>query len=242
MSTPKDDDQEIVNSPKNVNFQLPTDRAYVWLIVGKPGSGKTHCLKSIMLDYARKKHFKFGIVFTQNKMNSDLDFCPEKAVKEYNDEDCSKYIEKLMKFREESKEKDQKLPPSFMIFEDCIGSKSMNLYSDTISKLLILHRHLNISIFFLSQYLGGRTGSSTLLRECVNFSILFNTRFHNSKEFLYKACGGLFKKSEEFFDVLEQATSKKHRALFYDSSKDNIQDAYFCFTAPSDIPEFQLKF
>ena len=224
------------------DFQLPTDRAYVWLIVGKPNSGKTHCMKSIMLDYARQKHFKFGVVYTQNKMNSDLDFCPSKSVKEYNDEDCQKYIDKLMKFREENKDKDKKLPPSFMIFEDCIGSKNMNLYSDTISKLLILHRHLNISIFFLSQYLGGRTGSSTLLRECTNFAVLFNTRFHNSKEFLYKACGGLFKKSEDFFDILEKATSKPHRALFYDSSKDNINDCYFFFTAPSEIPKFELKF
>ena len=243
MSTHDEHDDENVNSDsKSGNFQLPTDRAYVWLIVGKPNSGKTHCMKSLILDYARQKHFKFGVVYTQNKMNSDLDFCPQKAIKEYTDDDCSKYMDKLMKFREENKDKGKKLPPSFMIFEDCIGSKNMNLYSDTISKLLILHRHLNISIFFLSQYLGGRSGCSTLLRECTNFAILFNTRFHNSKEFLYKATGGLFKKSDDFYEVLEKATSKKHRALFYDSSKDDIEEAYFCFTAPSDVSEFQLKF
>jgi DNA replication protein DnaC len=61
-------------------FELKTDRAYIYLIVGKPGSGKTHCLKSIMLDYARQKHFKFGICFTQNTMTSDLDFLPKKAI------------------------------------------------------------------------------------------------------------------------------------------------------------------
>jgi hypothetical protein len=239
-------DDETVNN-QNVknsnNFNLPVDRAYVWLIVGKPNSGKTHFLKSIFYDYASIKHFKFGIIYTQNKMNCDLDFCPEKSIKEYTDEDCEKYINKLMKYKEENKDKpEKKLPPSFMVFEDCIGSKNMNLYSDTISKLLILHRHLNISIFFLSQYLGGRTGSSTLLRECMNYAILFSTRFHNSKDFLFKSCGGLYKKQDDFIDALEKATSVPHRALFYDSSKDNIDDAYFAYTAPEHVPKFKLVF
>ena len=60
------------------DFELKTDRAYIWLIVGKPGSGKTHCLKSIMLDYARQKHFKFGVCFTQNTMTATWIFSPKK--------------------------------------------------------------------------------------------------------------------------------------------------------------------
>ena len=63
MENVKNND-EIINN-QNVknsnNFTLPTDRAYVWLIVGKPGSGKTHFLKSIFYDYGTIKHFKFGI-------------------------------------------------------------------------------------------------------------------------------------------------------------------------------------
>ena len=38
------------NVKSSNNFTLPVDRAYVWLIVGKPGSGKTHFLKSIFYD------------------------------------------------------------------------------------------------------------------------------------------------------------------------------------------------
>ena len=232
-----------INVKNSINFTLPTDVAKIWLIVGKPNSGKTHCMKSLMYDYAKLKHFKFGIIYTQNKMNCDLDFCPEKSIKEFSDEDCEKYINKLMKYKEENKnDESKKLPPSFMIFEDCIGSKSMNLYSDTISKLLILHRHLNISIFFLSQYLGGRSGSSTLLRECMNYAILFSTRFENSRDFLYKSCGGLYKKYDDFVDILERATSITHRALFYDSSKDNVNDAYFAYTSPEKVPKFKLVF
>ena len=64
----------------------------------------------------------------------------------------------------------------------------------------------------------------------------------DSKEFLFKACGGLFKKADDFIDVLEKATSISHRALFYDSSQSSINDAYFCFTAPSEIPKFQIRF
>ena len=82
------------NVKSSNNFTLPVDRAYVWLVVGKPNSGKTHFLKSIFYDYATIKHFKFGIIYTQNKMNCDLDFCPEKSIKEYSDEDCEKYINK----------------------------------------------------------------------------------------------------------------------------------------------------
>ena len=208
----------------------------------KTYSGKTHCLRSMMLDYGRKKHFKFGYIYTQNLMNDDLNFCPKKCIAEYTEEHCAQYIEKLSKYREDTKGKTTKLPPSFLIFEDCIGSANMNLYSPTISKLIILHRHLNISIFLLSQYLGGKNGSSTLMRECVNYAILFNSRFKNSKEFLYQTCGGLFKKEQDFVDILEEATSVKHRALFYDSSKNTIDDAYMCYTAPKEIPPFEIKF
>lgn len=217
---------ENVNTDVNtdVNFQLKTDRAYVYLIVGRPGSGKTHCLKSIMYDFAKMGHFKFGIVYTQNKMNSDLDFVPEKSIHDdLTEEKLQEYISKMMKYREKTK---KELPPSFMIFEDMIGSKNLNLYSDVVSKLLILHRHLNISIFFLSQYLGGKSASSTLLREVTNYAIIFNTRFLNSKEFLFKSCGQHFKKADEFYDLLDRATAEKHRALLYDSSKDRIEEAY----------------
>ena len=223
------------------DFELKTDRAYIWLIVGKPGSGKTHCLKSIMLDYARQKHFKFGVCFTQNTMTSDLDFLPKKAIDDdYSDQKLQAYTKRLITIRETNKGK--ALPPSFIIFEDMIGSNKLNLYSNTMNKFLILHRHLNISVFFLSQYLGGRTGSSTLLREVTNYAVLFNTKFANSKDFLWKSCGGLFAKSQDFYDLLDDATREKHRALLYDASEDNPTTAYKYFKAPKDIPEFKLVF
>jgi ABC-type dipeptide/oligopeptide/nickel transport system ATPase component len=232
-------DKKIVNKIESSD-DLPMDRAYCWLIVGKPGSGKTHCLKSLMYDYAKNKHFKFAVVWTQNKMTSDLDFLPEKAIRDdVTDDSIDAYITKLIKVKERTK---KDLPPSAMIFEDCIGSKKLNMFGSAMSKLIILHRHLNISLFFLSQYLGGKTGSSTLLRECVNYAILFNTRFENSRQFLYKSCGGLFKKQEIFDEVLEKATAEKHRSLFYDASQNSIKTAYKHFKAPSKIPNFQMKF
>ena len=222
-------------------FELKTDRAYIYLIVGKPGSGKTHCLKSIMLDYARQKHFKFGICFTQNTMTSDLDFLPKKAIDDdFSDQKLEAYMKRLMTVRENNKS--QALPPSFIIFEDMIGSNKLNLYSNTMNKFLILHRHLNISVFFLSQYLGGKSGSSTLLREVTNYAVLFNTKFANSKEFLWKSCGGLFAKAQDFYSLLDDATSEKHRSLLYDASQDTITDSYKYFKAPADIPEFKLVF
>lgn len=225
------------NNSENVN--LPMDRAYVWCIVGRPNSGKTHCLRSIMLDYAKNKHFKFGRIYTQNKMNQDLSFIDEKHILEYDEKDLDGYVTKLMNYKETSK---KDLPPSFIIFDDCIGSRKLNLYSDVFSRFLILHRHLNVSIFLTAQYLGGKSASSTLLRECCNFSILFNTRFHNSIDFLYKFAGGWFKKKNDFVTVLQKATDEKHCALFYDNQASSVSQAYMRFKAPKDVPDFFVKF
>ena len=227
-------------SDNNVkNKELPMDRAYVWCIVGRPNSGKTHCVKSLMYDYHRNNHFKFGRIYTQNKMNTDLGFVEDKHILEYDEKNLEDYINKLMSFKEKTK---QDLPPSFIIFDDCIGSSKLNLYSDVFSRFLILHRHLNISIFLTAQYLGGKSASSTLLRECCNYSIMFNTKFHNSIDFLYKFAGGWYKKKDEFIHLLNKSTREKNNCLFYDNQANTIEDAYKQYKAPKDIPEFLIKF
>ena len=110
------------------------------------------------------------------------------------------------------------------------------------SRFLILHRHLNISIFLTAQYLGGKSASSTLLRECCNYSIMFNTKFHNSIDFLYKFAGGWYKKKDEFVHLLNKSTREKNNCLFYDNQANTIDDAYKQYKAPKDIPEFLIKF
>ena len=174
-------------------------------------------------------------------MTSDLDILPKKAIDDdFSDQKLEAYMKRLMTVRQNNKGKS--LPPSFIIFEDMIGSNKLNLYSISMNKLLIWNIHLNIFVFFLSQYLGGKSGSSTLLREVTNYAVLFNTKFANSKEFLWKSTGGLFAKAQDFYNLLDEATSQKHRSLLYDASQDTIVDSYKYFKAPAQIPEFKLLF
>ena len=72
----------------------------VFVMVGRPESGKSHLVKSIIYDYQKAGYFKFIIAFVRTKFNHDYDYLPDKYVYESFDEArLKKHIEKLREFR-----------------------------------------------------------------------------------------------------------------------------------------------
>ena len=73
----------------------------VYVMVGKPESGKSHLVKSLIYDFQKKDpYFKFILAFVKTKFNSDYDYLEDQYVYESFDEDKLKsHIEKLREYR-----------------------------------------------------------------------------------------------------------------------------------------------
>ena len=218
------------------SLPIDLDSPGVFLFVGRPKSGKSYCLRSLIKDYARQGKFSFGKVYTRTKFNEDYNFMPAKHVEDdYSEENLEAYINSLKAWREKHR---KPLPPNFIIFDDLLGAMSLN--TGFLSNLISIHRHYNLTIFLTAQYL--MKGTSTVLRECVTTAFLWKTIFHNSRDGIFKAFGGYYKKESDFLDMFDSTTSPKHQCLVYNARARKKSEAYWSFMAPSKVSKFKLQF
>jgi len=210
----------------------------VFVMVGKPESGKSHLVKSIIYDYQKAGYFKFIIAFVRTKFNHDYEYLPDQYVYEsFDEEKLRKHIEKMREWR---KKNDQPLPPNLVIFDDLLGD--IDWYSPWMTNWLCSFRHTNTSIVMTAQYLMGAKSVSTCLRECTNVAFIFNSKFKNSLKALYEAYGQLYDDYKEFVEAFHRITGKKFTCMVYDSSEDDIDKNYIEFSAPAKIPDFKVSY
>ena len=169
-----------------MSFELDYSKPKVILNIGKPGSGKSYnCRYIILKNTLENQIYEGGIVITSTKFNKDqYPFIPEKYIYEYDKEFLENYINNL----KEKREKEDKIPRTFLIFEDMMGLLNRN--DPFLINIHAIHRHLNMDIFHNIQHLN--TGSSTWLREVVSYAFMFNSRSFNSIKSLYENFGQLF--------------------------------------------------
>jgi len=193
----------------------------IYLFVGKPKSGKTHLARKIVFDLFKCGYFKFGLVFSETShYNGDWGFFPDNRVVQYSNNAFKNYIAHLQKKQSELKKQDEKLPPSCLIVDDSLGR--VNFWDDDWTNTFAIHRHLNLSIFIISQsiYAGGK-GSSTLLRDCCSHAFMWRTNTLNSIKGFYTNFGSrYFEKLNDFKNFFEQGTSQKHRCFCFQNSDD----------------------
>jgi hypothetical protein len=103
------------------------------LFVGSSKSGKTHAIKSLILDYSLNKKYKnrfnFGLVFTTTKFNC-TSFLPEysvfkgfdmKIIVDFCDELEKKYGKQIKKNEKEGRDATYGVPASFIVFDDIMS-------------------------------------------------------------------------------------------------------------------------
>jgi len=209
----------------------------IFVFVGKCGSGKSVCVKSIMYNYAKKQYFRFGIAYVKTKFNHSYEFIPDKYVLDkYTEKQFANYLSKLRGL----KEKKGAIPPNFVIFDDMVGSINMN--TGVMASFLSTHRHYNTTIFFTSQYICAKNSSTTLMREITNFAFIFRTSFKNSLKSLYEAYGQLTNDYDEFVKLFMDITDEEYCCLMYwNKDRGSKYDSYFKFQAPNP-PEYKINY
>jgi len=218
------------------NFILP-EKPLIIACLGKCGTGKSHLIKSMMYNYAKKTYFKFGIAIVPTKFNHSYDFINDKYVIEnYSETYLKNYIDKLKNYKKTR----GYLPPNFIILDDTLAC--VNLYSSLWTHLISTYRHLNLTIILGTQSLSARGGVSTLLRQMVNMAFLFRTVYKDTIKACAEAFGNLCDDYHEFEDMFLQTTSVKHTCLLFVNDKPSKEESYYSYIAPSSTPNFRLKF
>jgi hypothetical protein len=236
-----------MTSAPTSSLQLPL-KPKIFLFVGRPGSGKSFAIKSLLYSYFKARIFKFGYAFVATAFNHDYNFLPDKFVDEkYSDKKLEAYINALRKIKEQKGD----VPPNFLILDDLIGK--IHFYSDEVQHFLSTFRHTNTYVFITSQYIGSK-GSSTALREYANFVFLWRSNSGSAVDLLYHAFGKysnerqrkLFDNVDQFVDLLMQATDPnadggihKHRCLLLINNPE--QSPEFLFFKAALVPEFRVK-
>ncbi len=215
-------------------MEIPTDSAKVYLLIGKPKSGKSFLARYILQQGFRSHYFKFGYVFSEtDELNHDYSaFFPKKRIHRYSENALKNYVDKLRNVAVEYERKEEKIPPSVLVVDDAIGK--VNFWSETWTNLISIRRHLNLSIIIISQSLfAGGYGSSTLLRDCVDYAFLWNTNTLKSIEGYFKSFGArVFRESDSFQSMYEEAVSVKHRCLMFRNTEQRA-DMFGMYLAPA---------
>lgn len=227
-------------------FDRPEQNSsFIALFIGKPRSGKTYAMKSLLYSQTIvQQNFKFGRVFSTSGLYNDdwKDALPRQALQAWD----SKYFEKYVTWMKDVRAKRGEIAPNFIIFDDLLGTKDF-LNNPFVNSFFAAHRHTNTSVFISAQYIG--KGTSTLLREICNYAFIWKSGSAASRDYLFESFGvnvpiNSDEKSasqrKKFLHLLDDATSEPHCCLLYDASKDD-SDSYSSWKANEHQP-FQLRF
>ena len=222
----------------NIDRLFDNDGKPIFVIaIGKSMKGKSHFIRYLLTDRFLKGKLKFGLVFSKTKFNEDYSMFPDKSRKEgYNENILIKYVDNLKKIRE----KEGKVPPNVIIFDDLIGvlSNGTAFFTNFISTC----RHFNTSIIIAVQYLSAKGSITPLMREQTSHCIMFNSRTLRTLENLFNSFGGLFDSYYEFKEYFMHATKEPYTAMLYLESIDDIDKNYITIQAPKDFKKIKLDY
>ena len=71
-------------------MDLDFDKHFILNIFGMCNSGKSHCLKYILYNYAKKKKYDHLLLFTNTSFNNQYDYIPEQYIHPAYDEEIIK--------------------------------------------------------------------------------------------------------------------------------------------------------
>jgi hypothetical protein len=220
-------------------FKEPNNLTQMYVLSGKSGRGKTTFIKYLIYHLIQNENCKFGLVFVKTKFNDDYtSFLPSNRVIEgFREDILKKYIHNLKKI----KQKQGKIPHSFIVFDDLIGVLKPSMFLDN---LYATFRHYKINLILSAQYITAKNGSGIppIVRCQTNYAIMYRAKDRRTLENLYEAFGGLFPSFQEFKDYFLLATSEKYQAMCYCEKFDDVENNYFTIQCPYPLPNIKLEF
>jgi len=226
---------------QDIQSYIDFTRPQVYLMLGKPKSGKSHLTKWLLYYYfnsgkVTKNKPYWAIVFSGSKFNDDYkDMIPENALLEHSDNTLEEYVEYLKNLKEKTR---GEMPHSILVLDDVVGI--FNSSNKTFQNLVTIHRHLNLTIMISVQYLLGKV--STTFRECVSAGFIFNTMKENSVKGIHSVFGQLFEDKKEFKQHFMEATKAPHTCMMCLADEQNLSRNCLRFKAPKKFPQTLLKF
>jgi len=208
-------------------------------------------LRYIMYKYAQHRphpFFRFGVVIAPTaSYTGDYDWLSDHnpgALWDTYDEDRLKaYMESLKRRRIELQvktgDRDAKLPPNFVIIDDCIG---MIKNSEWFTNFVCTARHTSTHLFFLNQYIAAARNVSTTLRNNTTHALMWKQPMEHSVINLCKAYGGYYKNVHEFKKALLNDGGRKYSCLLYRSGYDDKEGTYMRIEAGEVPKDFAIKF
>jgi Cdc6-like AAA superfamily ATPase len=211
--------------------KLLTKIPFLTYICGNTASGKTNLAKYIIKCLMHKKKIDYVMVFSPTSGISDdgtYSFLPKELI---HNQITDNKIHNIMTFQKKQKKAGKNLK-LLLIFDDCIGAYNKN--SKVLNNLIISHRHYNISIIFLSQYL---KGINPQWRS--NFSYLFIAKPLNFED-VKKYRDIYFADVKDLPSHFNKYCGEQYRFLFVDLLK-SPSEKYKSVKAPCVKP-FKISF
>lgn len=201
------------------------------MIAAPPASGKTHLIKYILYDLFVKKKLSYGIVFCPTSFNQSYDFLESKYVhSQYNEN----VLTHLINIQIAQIEKNGKALPSFVIWDDCIGS--INFQSPLFMKLITTYRHYNMTLIFTTQYI---YKLPTTLRECATYFITFNQQQKRSLVAIHETFMGDIDTWNEVREFIQQNTKDYNFIIV--NTQETLENKYKFAKAPN-VKDFHIKY
>jgi len=215
-------------------------RPMIILLSGRPASGKSVAIRAIVRQICETPSLQpaFGKFYVSTKFSNDYAYVPDECIHEnFSEEHLGEHIQKIKRWKKAHPT--QKVPSNLLVIDDSMGQ--IRWYSSFWSNLISTHRHWGTTIILATQSLTAG-GSSTLMRNCVDMTVLYHSSFIQSHKNIYNSFGGWFPSMKEFIECFMNCTKKrgKHWAMVYLAHGETLEDTYMAWKAPLVEP-FKIK-
>lgn len=192
---------------------------FVCRVQGMIGAGKT-ALAWSMLNKLYKRYYDEVIIYSGTMDSRDAwETLPQKRIivlNEWNPTEFLQYIQQLEKDQEERKAKNKRMLNVCILFDDMIAngiSKHHAGKSSPLEHLILICRHLNVSVIILTQ--DSKTGMTPAMRNNAMYHVLYRIQKNDLEKIAQEHAGDLT--TEQFCNLYYSIiNSAPHQFLIID--------------------------
>ena len=223
-------DLELIN-PNTENYMKNGSHGWKGVIIGKPGSGKSYLVKSIM--WAKRKLIPSCLIMSATEDSNGFysKHCPETLIhNDYNEE----LLERLIT-RQKLAKKHLPNPYCMLIIDDCTHDSKV-LRKVTQQNIWKNGRHYALLYLLVLQY--ALDIPPSIRTNIDGVFILRESVLKNRRMLFENFAGGVIQDFQLFCQLLDEIC-QDYTALYIrnNTTSNNIEDLVFYYKAPNDIPE-----